>query len=77
MTVVSWHHQASGTISAEWRIAAKAPDGVIEALEHKHYPWAIALQWHPEMSIQDSAQYRLFHTFVTAAKQRQGTWKTA
>ncbi|AFY85837.1 MAG: putative glutamine amidotransferase [Chroococcidiopsis cubana SAG 39.79] len=75
--VVSWHHQAVGTIPSEWRIAAKAPDGVIEALEHGNHPWAIALQWHPEMSIQDSSQYRIFHAFVTAARTRMGMWKTA
>lgn len=75
--VVSWHHQAAGSIPSQWRIAAKAPDGVIEALEHEDRPWTIALQWHPEMSIQDTAQYRIFHTFVAAARARMGLWRTA
>jgi putative glutamine amidotransferase len=77
VSVVSWHHQAAGSIPSEWRIAAKAPDGVIEAIEHKDRPWAIALQWHPEMSIQDSSQYRIFHAFVTEARTRMGMWRTA
>jgi len=77
VSVVSWHHQAAGSIPSGWRIAAKAPDGVIEALEHEDRPWAIALQWHPEMSIQDTAQYRIFHAFVTAARTRMGMWRIA
>lgn len=69
--VVSWHHQASSTVPLGWRVTAKAPDGVIEALEHERHPWAIALQWHPELSIKDQAQQRIFQDFVTAAQNRK------
>ena len=70
-TVVSWHHQATSTVPPGWRVTAKAPDGVIEALEHERHPWAIALQWHPELSIKDQAQQRIFQAFVTAAHNRR------
>lgn len=70
-TVVSWHHQATRTVPPGWNITAHAPDGVIEALEHKHHPWAIALQWHPELSINDPLQQRILRAFVTAAQQRK------
>ncbi len=66
--VVSWHHQAITTIPPGWRVAAYAPDGLIEAVEHGDHPWAIALQWHPEMSAtEDPLQQRIFDAFVAAA----------
>lgn len=67
MEIVSWHHQAVTAPPKGWRIAAYAPDGVIEALEHECHPWAITLQWHPEMSPHDPLQQRIFKSFVTAA----------
>lgn len=71
-TVVSWHHQATSTVvPPEWRVAAWAPDGVIEALEHLRHPWAIALQWHPELSINDPLQQRIFRAFIKAAQSRK------
>lgn len=68
--VFSWHHQAASTVPLEWRIVARAADGVIEAIEHKHHPWAIALQWHPELSIDDPLQQRIFQAFITAARTK-------
>jgi putative glutamine amidotransferase len=65
--IVSWHHQAVRTVPSGWRITARASDGVIEALEHEHHPWAIALQWHPELSLNDPQQQRIFQAFVAAA----------
>lgn len=65
--VMSWHHQAANTVPLQWRITARASDGVIEALEHKSHPWAIALQWHPELSINNPQQLRIFQAFVAAA----------
>jgi putative glutamine amidotransferase len=70
MTVVSWHHQATRIVPAEWRVAAWAVDGVIEALEYEHHPWALALQWHPELSINDPLQQGIFRDFVAAAQNR-------
>lgn len=70
-SVVSLHHQAVHEIAAEWRISAYASDGVIEALEHKYHPWAIALQWHPEMTIHAPCQERIFQALVAAACARK------
>jgi len=69
--VVSWHHQAAEAAPTGWRVAAQAPDGVIEAIEHQHHPWAIAVQWHPELAPDDLLQQRIFRAFVQAASQRQ------
>lgn len=68
--IVSWHHQAVQSKPPGWQISAYAPDGLIEALEHETHPWAIALQWHPEMSLNDPAQQRIFAAFVAAACDR-------
>lgn len=43
----SSHHQAADALGQNLRIAATAPDGTIEALEHETAP-VIAVQWHPE-----------------------------
>ncbi|WP_369045581.1 gamma-glutamyl-gamma-aminobutyrate hydrolase family protein [Sinomonas sp. P10A9] len=48
-TVVSGHHQAAARVGAGLRVAATAPDGVIEALESADRDsWLLAVQWHPE-----------------------------
>lgn len=66
-TVVSWHHQAVHSVPPGWRVTAHASDNVIEALEHKDHPWAIAVQWHPELSPIDPLQQRIFQALVEAA----------
>lgn len=66
-TVVSLHHQAVRSVPPGWCVAAKASDGVIEALEHEHHPWAFALQWHPELAIDDPQEQRVFQALVEAA----------
>ena len=72
MEVVSWHHQAVPVAPQGWRVSALAADGLIEALEHEAHPWAIALQWHPEMSAaHDPLQQQIFRAFVLAAQARQ------
>jgi putative glutamine amidotransferase len=46
-----------------------APDGCIEAIEPvAPHPFALAVQWHPEMTAdQDPEQQALFDAFVAAA----------
>lgn len=68
LNIVSWHHQAVAEFSSDWQLAARSTDGVIEAIEHQNHPWAIALQWHPELSINDPAHQRLFRSFVSACQ---------
>ena len=65
--VVSWHHQAIKVVPPHWQLAAQAPDGLIEAIEYSRHPWMLALQWHPEMSIQDGFQLKILQAFVEAA----------
>lgn len=70
-TVVSWHHQAASTVSPEWQVTARTADGVIEAVEHQHHPWALALQWHPELSVNERSQQRIFRALIAAASDRK------
>lgn len=65
--VVSWHHQAIKTPPPGWHVAAQAPDGLIEAIEYPQHPWLLALQWHPEMSMDDGYQLKIFQAFIAAA----------
>ncbi|BAY80115.1 peptidase C26 (plasmid) [Nostoc linckia NIES-25] len=69
VSVVSWHHQAVDKVPSGWRVVGHAlDDGVIEAVEHEHHPWAIGVQWHPELStVVDPSNQRLFQALVRAA----------
>jgi putative glutamine amidotransferase len=65
------HHQAVATVGEGLRIAAKAPDGVIEALEGtspEHF--VLAVQWHPERSLNEPASQAIFRALVEAARAR-------
>ncbi len=65
----SWHHQAIGDLADGFRVVARAPDGVIEAIESPGHPWLLAVQWHPEItSGSDPTQQRLFDGLVAAAR---------
>lgn len=70
----SWHHQAVRDVAPALRVAAQAPDGVVEAVEMPDHPWLYAVQWHPEITAaQDEIQQRLFSSLVEAASARRGT----
>jgi putative glutamine amidotransferase len=67
----SWHHQALDGIAPGLRVSARAPDGVVEAVEMPEHPWLHAVQWHPELAPPDDAvQQRLFAALVEAASAR-------
>ncbi len=68
---VSWHHQAVRTVAPGLVVAARATDGIVEALEKPDHPWFLALQWHPEMSAgEDPVQQALFNRFIEAARDQ-------
>lgn len=48
--VQNGHHQAVDAVGAGLRVAARAADGIIEAVESTDESpfWAIGVQWHPE-----------------------------
>ena len=68
--VNSSHHQSADAIGDGLRIVARCPDdGIIEALEGTspdHF--VLAVQWHPERSVdEDAASRAIFRSLVTAA----------
>ena len=71
LLVNSNHHQAVKQVGARFRVAATAPDGVIEAMEALDPNWfCIAVQWHPEADSSSALDLQLFECFVqTCARQ--------
>ncbi len=45
--VSSYHHQAVDVLATDLQVAARAEDGVIEAVEHRSAD-VLGVQWHPE-----------------------------
>jgi len=69
--VNSSHHQSAAAIGEGLRIVAHCPDdGIIEALEEtslEHF--VVAVQWHPERSVDDDdASRAIFRAFIEAAR---------
>lgn len=71
--VNSWHHQSVDAAGAggQLRIAARSPDGVVEATETTDpQRFLIGVQWHPEKILPgDERQGRLLKAFVEAAAE--------
>ncbi|MBW2234425.1 MAG: gamma-glutamyl-gamma-aminobutyrate hydrolase family protein [Deltaproteobacteria bacterium] len=71
LDVASWHHQAVDRLGDGLRAVAWAPDGAVEAVEDPERPELLAVQWHPELQLEDgSPQLRLFQAFSKAAEKR-------
>ena len=67
--VCSWHHQEVRKLGRGLREIARADDGVIEAVIHETHPFALGVQWHPEMQVADEPlQRRLFEALVERAR---------
>jgi putative glutamine amidotransferase len=67
--VNSFHHQAASTPGRGLKVSARAPDGVIEALEHPDRDFVVGVQWHPEENPEDPATHALFGALVAAARR--------
>jgi len=65
--IVSSHHQAVKQRGTHLRVAALAPDGVIEAIELEDARFFVGVQWHPEMDPEAEATHRLLRAFIEAA----------
>jgi putative glutamine amidotransferase len=69
MPVNSLHHQACQTVGAGLDVVARAPDGLIEALEAPEHPFALGVQWHPETVLAVAEMRALFGAVVAASAE--------
>jgi putative glutamine amidotransferase len=64
---VSSHHQAANRLGRRLKAVAFAPDGIIEAIEHRFKRFVVGVQWHPERDF--AGNRRLFRAFIEACKR--------
>jgi len=76
LSVNSSHHQSVRKAAAKLKVTARAPDGVVEALEYTGPDdWVVGVQWHPER-IDDAASgaalsRALFKELMAEARKRR------
>ena len=66
--VISLHGQTVGAPGKGVRIAATGPDDVVEAVETEN-GWGLGIQWHPELTLNDKVQHRVFEALVDRARK--------
>ncbi len=64
----SSHHQAAKQEGKGLAVAARAEDGLIEAIEKTNHPFCLGVQWHPEFEVSE-ADKKIFVGFINAAKK--------
>ena len=69
--VNSRHHQAVGCLGTDLVVSAIAPDGIVEAIEHRTHPYCVGVQWHPENFVATGEFRPLFAQFVAACRGRR------
>ncbi|MCM3782369.1 gamma-glutamyl-gamma-aminobutyrate hydrolase family protein [Neobacillus mesonae] len=69
LKVNSYHHQGIKKLSDKLTAAAKAEDGIVEAVVMRDKSFILAVQWHPEFSYTvDSYSRKLFSAFVNVCR---------
>jgi putative glutamine amidotransferase len=66
--VASYHHQSVENLAPTARLAAVAPDSIIEAVEFPQYRFCMGVQWHPERTRESDATRQLMKKFVDACR---------
>jgi putative glutamine amidotransferase len=65
--VNSQHHQAVNSVARGFKVSARAPDGVIEAIESEDPNWfCLGVQWHPENETSSALDMQVFEQFLSA-----------
>ena len=68
VAVNSFHHQAVAKPAPGFRVAARSPEGIVEAIEREDHPFYVGVQWHPERMPESPQSARLFQAFADAAR---------
>ncbi|MCW2987069.1 MAG: peptidase [Solirubrobacterales bacterium] len=66
--VNSFHHQAIDRLGEGLIVSARAPDGMVEAVEDPSRPFLIGVQWHAETLVHRPFEAALFREFVEACR---------
>jgi putative glutamine amidotransferase len=64
----TFHHQAADRIGAGLQVAARAPDGVVEALWDPSARFLLGVQWHAELMTHQPEHAALLSSLVAAAR---------
>lgn len=65
LAVNSRHHQAVKRVAPGFYVTARAPDGVVEAIESTNGHFALGMQFHPENLIDDDPRiFQVFKDFI-------------
>jgi putative glutamine amidotransferase len=63
------HHQAVDRVARGFEVVARAPDGIIEAMENHKARYCCAVQFHPERLMKRAPEFlKLFQDFVKACR---------
>ena len=62
----SHHHQSVKALGKDLIVAAKAADGIVEAIELEGHPFCIGVEWHPEY-MKNKYDRKLMETFIQVA----------
>ncbi|MCL7967008.1 MAG: gamma-glutamyl-gamma-aminobutyrate hydrolase family protein [marine benthic group bacterium] len=69
----SAHHQGIQDLAPALTAVARAPDGLVEAVEYRQpgAAWTVGVQWHPERKLEDPSgtNRRLFERFAAAVRE--------
>ena len=66
IAVNSYHHQAVKALSKRLAAMAVSEDGIVEAAYMPDRAFAWAVQWHPELWLQNAISKKLFRRFIKA-----------
>ena len=71
LEIKSTHHQGIRTLGSGLKPVSWSDDGLIEAIEDTKVPNAfLAVQWHPELMLDDESQINLFKWLVKESQSR-------
>ena len=66
------HHQAVDRVEPGFEVVARAPDGVVEAMERPDARFCCGVQFHPERLVKKAPQFqKLFREFVKVCRGRR------
>jgi putative glutamine amidotransferase len=64
---VTSHHRQAISEAGSLAVAARAPDGVIEAIEEPDRRFYVGVQWHPERTRHEALGVEVFRRLVRSA----------